>query len=93
MYALVASTGALTFNLYVYSTPKGATVSYRMRGDVEYQTLDHPTDWRIENLTRAVYEIKLHKQGCTDFESKFNAMEDTRTSIDPTLECKKGPRK
>lgn len=43
-YDLVASTRALTFNLDVYSEPKGATITYRLRGD-EYHSVDHATDW------------------------------------------------
>jgi hypothetical protein len=79
-YDLVASAKALTFNLDVYSEPKGAAISYRRRGG-EYHSVDHETDWRIENLVRAVWLIKLQKPGYEDAEKPFDAVDNTRTSI------------
>jgi hypothetical protein len=52
----------MTFNLDVYSDPKGATISYAERGKEDH-LLDHETDWRVENLPRAVYSIRLQKPG------------------------------
>jgi len=83
-YDVVASTKALTFNLEVYSEPKGATISYRRRGG-EYRSVDHATDWRIENLVRAVWLIRLQKPGYEDKEESFDAVANTRTSITITL--------
>lgn len=90
-YEIVASTGSLTFNLDVYSDPKGATISYRQRGK-EYYFVGHETDWRIENLDRGVYTIRLQKEGYEDAEYPFDAMDDTRTSISVTLKRKRGAR-
>jgi hypothetical protein len=90
-YDVVASSKSMTFNLDVYSEPKGATISYRLRGG-EYHPLDHETDWRIENLTRAVYLIRLQKPGYEDKEVPFDAIDSTSTSIDVRLERKRGAR-
>ena len=81
----------MTFNLDVYSTPKGATISYRQRGG-EFHPLDHETDWRIENLARAVYLIRLQKPGYDDKEVQFDAIDSTRTSLNIQLEPKRGAR-
>ena len=90
-YDLVASTKLMTFNLDVFSEPKGATISYHQRGE-EYQFLDHDTDWRIENLPRAVYFIRLQKPGYEEKEIPFNGVESTSTSIDIPLVPKRGGR-
>lgn len=79
-YHLVASTTHLTFNLDIYSEPKGAAISYRRRGD-EYHSVDHATDWHIENLVRAVWLIRLQKPGYEDAVETFDAIDNTRTSV------------
>jgi hypothetical protein len=79
-YDIVANTKALTFTLEVYSEPDGATISYRRRGG-EYHSVDHDTDWRIENLVRAVWQIRLQKPGFEDSEKDFDAIDSTGTSI------------
>lgn len=81
----------MTFNLDVFSEPKGAAISYRLRGG-EYHALDHETDWRIENLTRAVYLIRFQKPGYEDREVTFDAIDSTSTSIDIRLKRKRGAR-
>jgi len=88
---IVASLKEMTFNLDVFSNPKGATISYRLRGE-EYHPLDHETDWRIENLPRAVYLIRLQKQGYEDKEVTFDAIDSTSTSIDILLRRRTGVR-
>lgn len=79
-YQLVASTHELTFTLEVLSSPQGATVSYRLRGS-EYHYLDHDTDWKIENLPRAVYLIRVQKPGYLDQEKPFDAIDETVPTI------------
>ena len=90
-YSLVASSGFITFTLEVDSDPQGASVSYRQRGG-EYHPLDHETDWRIENLPRAVYLIRLEKSGYEDKEVTFDAMDNTSTSVNVSLVRKRGAR-
>lgn len=90
-YEVVASSGVMTFNLNVYSEPKGAAISYRRTGE-DYHPLDHETDWRIENLPRAVYSIRLQKPGYEDKEVPFDAVDSTSTSIDIRLDRKRGAR-
>jgi hypothetical protein len=90
-YSVVASSGFITFNLEVDSDPQGASVSYRQRGG-EYHSLDHETDWRIENLPRAVYLIRLQKSGYEDKEVTFDAMDSTSPNIHVRLERKRGAR-
>jgi hypothetical protein len=90
-YEVVASSKSVTFNLDVFSEPKGAAVSYRLRGG-EYHALDHETDWRIENLTRAVYLIRLQKPSYEDKEVTFDAIDGTGTSINVRLDRKREAR-
>jgi hypothetical protein len=90
-YQVVASSKAMTFNLDVFSEPKGAAISYRQRGG-EYHALDHETDWRIENLARAVYLIRLQKPGYEDKEVTFDAIDSSSTSVDVPLAPKRGPQ-
>jgi hypothetical protein len=90
-YDVVATSKSVTFNLEVYSVPDGATISYRQRGG-EYHSVDHVTDWRIENLIRAVYYIRLQKLGFEDNEVTFDAVDSTSTSIKVPLVRKRGAR-
>jgi hypothetical protein len=90
-YDILASSKTFYVNLVVFSEPKGATISYRRRGG-EYQSLDHETDWRIENLERARYDIRLQKQGYEDKVVPFDAMNSNSTSIHARLEHKRGAR-
>ncbi|HVZ84909.1 MAG TPA: hypothetical protein VG893_14630 [Terracidiphilus sp.] len=79
-YELVASTKALTFDLDVYSDPDDASISYRLRtGD--FTTVEHNTDWIIQNLPRAVYIIRLKKQGFKEQEVEFDAISSRQTSV------------
>jgi hypothetical protein len=88
-YDVVASSGFITFTLEVDSDPQGASVSYRQRGG-EYHPLDHETDWRIENLPRAVYLIRLQKSGYEEKEVTFDAMDSTSTNVHVRLARKRG---
>jgi len=91
-YDVVASSSSMTFNLEVFSEPEGATVSYRLRGG-ESHALDHETDWRIENLPRAVYLITFRKEGYEPKEDvPFDAINSTSPSILVRLERKHGAR-
>jgi hypothetical protein len=85
-YEIVASSKYLTFDLEVYSDPRGATISYKLRGD-EYKTVEHETDWIIRNIPRAVYFVRLQMQGCKDEERRFDAITDPGTSIHVALKC------
>jgi hypothetical protein len=88
-YQIVASSKYLTFDLEVYSDPRGATISYKLRGD-EYKTVEHETDWIIRNIPRAVYFVRLQMQGCKDEEQRFDAITDPGTSIHVALKCPRG---
>jgi len=90
-YDIVASSGAVTFNLEVYSVPNGAKISYRQRGG-EYHSVDHETDWQIENLVRAVWLIRVQKPGYEDKEESFDAVASTRTSIKIVLARKRSAK-
>ena len=87
-YDVVASTKTLTVSLDVYSAPEGASISYRTRGGV-YQSLDHETDWHIQNLPRAVYLIRFQKAGYQDKEVTFDAINNPGTSVRATLEVRR----
>jgi hypothetical protein len=88
-YEVVASSNELTFTLTVYSQPQGATIAYKLRGE-DYHPLDHETDWKIENLPRAVYTIRLQKSGYADKEVTYDAMDETSDSINVPLAKKRG---
>jgi hypothetical protein len=83
-YEVAASTKAITFTLDLISEPKGATISYRLRGE-DYHILDHETDWRIENLPKATYVIRFQKQGYEDYEVAYDAIYSVATSIEAHL--------
>ncbi len=89
-YDVVASTKVLTFTLHVYSDPQGATISYKIQGDDEYQPVDHGTDWQIENIPRAFYCVRLQMQGCEEKETPFDAMKNQDPSVHVMLKCKRG---
>ena len=84
-YDLVAESKTLTFNLWVYSVPDGAAISYWLRGGTPH-TVDHETDWEIENLTRAVYLIQVQKSGYEPKEITFDAINNQNTSVKIPLE-------
>jgi hypothetical protein len=86
-YDVVASSKSLTFTLEVDSRPKGATISYKLRGD-DYRPLHHETDWRIENLPRAVYLVRVQLDGYVEQEKIFDAIKDTGTGISFDLKPK-----
>ena len=66
-YTLVADTGALTFDLAVSSSPEGATVSYKRRGD-PYQPLPSPTNSVIKAIPYAIWIVRFQKPGFKDQE-------------------------
>jgi hypothetical protein len=90
-YEIAASSKSMLFNLDVFSDPQGATISYHQRGK-ESHNLDHETDWRIENLSRGVYFIKLQKPGYEPNEVEFDAMTSTATSVSIPLRPKIGAK-
>lgn len=90
-YDTVASSGSMTFTVDVYSDPQGASVSYRQRNG-EYRALDHETDWRIENLIRGVWFIRLQKPGYEDTERTVDAMDIEHPSINVHLVRKRDVR-
>jgi hypothetical protein len=90
-YNVVASSGLITFNLEVSSDPQGASVFYGQRGE-KYHSLYHETDWRIDNLPRAVYLIRFQKQGYVDREVTFDAINNTSSNIHVRLVRKRGAR-
>jgi hypothetical protein len=90
-YDVVASSKLLTFTLEVDSRPDHANISYKLRGD-DYRSLPHKTDWRIENLARAVYFVRVQKDGYEDQEKSFDAIKDTGTSISFDLKRKSSRR-
>lgn len=66
-YELVADTGSLTFDLEVQSSPEGANVSYRRRGD-PYHDNPKPTDSVIQALPYAIWIVRFQKPGYRDEE-------------------------
>ena len=90
-FDIVASTRSVTFDLSVFSVPNGAIISWRLRGG-EYQKSDHETDWQIKNLPRAVYSIRVQKNGYEDNEVPFDAIDNTNTSVSIPLKRKLGAR-
>jgi hypothetical protein len=91
-YEVVARSRAITFNLDVFSNPKGAQISFHLNGDATETMVDHETDWRIENVTRGNIHVKLHKVGYEDREVNFDAIDSTSTSISVNLTAKHGAR-
>lgn len=81
VYDFAASTASLTFSLMVTSSPQGATISYKQRGDDHYAFADHVTDWKIENLTIGNYLIRAQLKGYEDNEVPFNAGKSSIPSV------------
>lgn len=66
-YTLVADTGSLTFDLAVSSSPEGAVVSYKRRGD-PYRSLSSPTNSVIKAIPYAIWIVRFQKPGFKDQE-------------------------
>jgi hypothetical protein len=64
-YKLVADTESLAFDLDVESSPAGAIVSYRRRGD-QYQENPAPTNSVIKALPYAIWIVRFQKPGFVD---------------------------
>lgn len=66
-YTLVADTGSLTFDLAVSSSPEGAAVSYKRRGD-PHETPASPTNSVIKAIPYAIWIVRFQKPGFRDQE-------------------------
>lgn len=82
LYRLVAASGTLSFDLYVNSVPDQALISYRQRIDKDFTFVDHPTDYRIENLTIGKYLIRVQKAGNKDACAWYDPVTDSNSSIE-----------
>jgi hypothetical protein len=85
-FMLVASLGAVTFDLRVNSDPTGATITYRRAGDKNYQPYNSITDTTIQNLDWAIWFIKLDANGYASAERTFNPYVDRILSLHVRLE-------
>jgi hypothetical protein len=90
-YDAVATSQSMTANLEVITEPKGASIYIAKRG-LAYELQDHVTDFRVENLERRVYLIKLHMPGCEDWERQVDAGENSSPFIEHRFVCKSGAR-
>jgi hypothetical protein len=83
-YNLVADTASLTFNLEVNSTPQGATISYRRRGD-PYKQHSSPTNSILRSLPLAIWIVRFQEQGYRDLEVEFNPFVEPNRVITASL--------
>ena len=83
-YVTVANAESLTFDLDVSSSPEGATISYRRRGD-EYR--DHPnqTNSVIKSLPYAIWTVRFRKQGYRDDEREHDPFREPNHVINVQL--------
>ena len=61
-YTLVADTGSLAFDLAVSSSPQGAAVSYKRRGD-PYRPLSSPNNSVIKAIPYTIWIVRFQKPG------------------------------
>ncbi len=90
-YEIATSSKVITFNLDVYSEPPDAKIAYRIEGDDDYTPVEHHTDWQIENLPLATYEIRLQLPDYQDYVTTFEAVRNTGSSINARLIPNKRP--
>lgn len=86
-YDAAASSGDITFTLYVFSHPQGAAISYKLRGD-DYTSVGPLTDWHIDGLPLGVYCIRLQMSDYKDNELPFDATRTKNMNLDVVLEQK-----
>jgi hypothetical protein len=84
-YTLVADTQTLVFDLDVNSTPEGAAVSYRRRGD-PYKQHPNPTNSRIKSLPYAEWIVRFQKDGYRDQEIDFNPFVEPNRIVSVNLQ-------
>lgn len=83
-YTEVADDGVLYFNLKVVSVPAGASVFLRRRGDT-YKQQPEPTNTTIDNLVRAVWQVRFEMQGYQPYEVEHNPFTDPNNVINVVL--------
>jgi hypothetical protein len=83
-YVTVADAGTLTFDLDVTSSPAGATISYRRRGDSFRQHPDQ-TNSVIRALPYAIWNIRFQKQGYRDEEREHDPFREPNHVINVQL--------
>jgi hypothetical protein len=74
-YKIVSDSGTLVFDLDVSSSPTGATVSYRRRGD-HYRQNVNPTNTVIKELPYAIWQVRFQKQGYREEEREHDPFRD-----------------
>ena len=83
-YTLVADTGSLTFDLAVSSSPEGAAVSYRRRGD-PYLSDPNPTNSVIKALPYAIWIVRFQKPGFRDREIEHDPFREPNHIVTAAL--------
>jgi len=83
-YTDVADDGSLYFNLKVESVPAGANVFLRRRGDT-YKQQPEQTNTTIDNLVRAVWQVRFELQGYQPYEVEHNPFTDPNNAINVVL--------
>ena len=74
-YETVANVESLVFNLEVSSTPSGAKISYRRRGD-EFQTAPEDTNATIKSLPYAIWIVRVEAPGMRPQDKEHNALNE-----------------
>jgi hypothetical protein len=83
-YVTVANAKTLTFDLDVSSSPVGATISYRRRGD-SYRQHPDQTNSVIRALPYAIWTIRFQKQGYRDEEREHDPFREPNHVINVQL--------
>jgi hypothetical protein len=79
-YEAVSQSGSYVFSLEVLSEPQDADISFHRRGE-SFRSQGNRTNSSIVNLPRAVYCIRLQKNGCADDIFTFDATDNNRTTM------------
>jgi hypothetical protein len=91
-YELVSASDSLFFDLKVYSDPEGAAISYRHRGEDDYEKASEPTTVLIRNLEIGVYDIRSKRDGCLEQTVPYDAVANPDRSLHISLKCKRGSK-
>jgi len=83
-YVTVANAESLTFDLDVSTSPEGATISYRRRGD-SYRQHPDQTNSVIRALPYAIWTVRLQKQGYRDEEREHDPFREPNHVINVPL--------
>jgi hypothetical protein len=71
-YIRVADTHLMSFDLAVKSSPRGATITLKRKGDHDYLECPDPTNTTCRNVVKAIWYVRAQLDGYKDLEKTHN---------------------